>query len=115
VLLGTEVRKQIDAISYANEYVLRNTWIAQLDWKFYVHRSFSILVLATNVWLYWKLILARTLLTLSVMAVLVLEILSGVVLAYLHVPIYIQPVHLVLACVLFGFQTLLYFRLKSQL
>jgi cytochrome c oxidase assembly protein subunit 15 len=115
VMLGTEVRKQIDVISYANNYVLRDTWIGQLDWKFYVHRSFSLLVLSTNAWLFWKLKLARTLLTISVIAVLVLEIVSGVVLAYLQVPIFIQPVHLVLACVLFGFQTLLFFRLKVQL
>jgi cytochrome c oxidase assembly protein subunit 15 len=114
-MLGTEVRKQIDVISYANNYVLRDTWIGQLDWKFYVHRSFSLLVLSTNAWLFWKLKLARTLLTISVIAVLVLEIVSGVVLAYLQVPIFIQPVHLVLACVLFGFQTLLFFRLKVQL
>ncbi|MBX7180576.1 MAG: COX15/CtaA family protein [Bacteroidia bacterium] len=115
VMLGTEVRKQIDQISYLSNYLQRNTWIDQLDWKFYVHRSFSILVLATNTYLFFKLSHARTLLTISLMVVLVAEILSGMVLAYLNVPIYIQPVHLVFACLMFGLQTLLYFRLKPQL
>jgi len=49
------------------------------------------------------------------MGIVVLEILTGIILAYLSMPIFIQPVHLLLACILFGCQALLYFRLKSQL
>jgi len=115
VILGTEVRKQIDSISYATGYSIRDSWIAQLNWKFYVHRSFSILVLAINFWLFWKLMPVRSKLSIFMMSIVVLEILTGIILAYLSMPIFIQPVHLLLACILFGCQALLYFRLKSQL
>ncbi len=113
VYLGTEVRKEIDVISYQNDYGLRSIWIAQLDWKFYLHRSFSLLVLGFNGFLFWKLKPISEPLSKWIMGIIGVEILSGITLVYFDFPAAMQPVHILLASVLFGVQLLLWLRMKS--
>ena len=48
VLLGTQVRQQIDVIAKSLAHTQRELWIEQLDWVFKVHRSFSLLLLAST-------------------------------------------------------------------
>lgn len=96
VYLGTAVREQVDQL-YLVE--VRENWINQLDVFFLVHRSFSIIILAANVWfimlahrLGWKHRLFKILAVL-----LAIEVLAGVALNYLGFPAAAQPVHLVCA------------------
>jgi cytochrome c oxidase assembly protein subunit 15 len=106
VILGTQVRQEIDTISEAMHDLGRSSWIAQLSGIFKFHRTFAILVLAVNgalIYRNWKSKLGHGLVK-WLIPVLAIEALSGVVLVYLDVPAAMQPVHLVLANVMFAVQ-----------
>ncbi|RZK28385.1 MAG: heme A synthase, partial [Hymenobacter sp.] len=77
---------------------------------FKVHRSMSILVTSLNgyaAYRLWPLAGERLqrLLT-ATLGILALEIVAGIILAYLALPALVQPVHLTLATLLFGAQFL---------
>lgn len=103
VVLGTQVREQIDMVAKAA--VQRAQWIEQLGLIFVIHRSFSILVLAILMaWIY-RLHLLNAISKLSILAVSVIvliEVLAGMGLAYAHVPAILQPIHLVFGSLLLG-------------
>lgn len=103
-VLGTQVREQIDHLNDAS--VLRSNWIENLDWTFYIHRTFSLVILFVNLWL-WRENRKHQMgikeLT-PVMVLIALEILLGVILNYLEVPRFAQPTHLLVGTLLFAFQ-----------
>jgi cytochrome c oxidase assembly protein subunit 15 len=106
VILGTQVRQEIDTISEAMHDLGRSSWIAQLSDIFKFHRTFAILVLAVNgalIYRNWKSKLGHGLVK-WLIPVLAIEALSGVVMVYLDVPAAMQPVHLVLANLMFAVQ-----------
>ncbi|MEM6298098.1 MAG: COX15/CtaA family protein, partial [Bacteroidota bacterium] len=95
----------------------RDEWIENLDLSFYVHRSFSLVVLVVHLGLiyflqkfegktgnirYWTYVLV---------GILILEILSGAAMAYFAIPAFIQPIHLILASLAFGAQLILWLHL----
>ena len=110
ILLGTEVREQVDVVSAAAGYAGRETWVGQLGGIFSVHRTISALVLLLNCYVgyeLWQLgqpILRR--LVVATLGTIGLEILAGIVLASYALPAWVQPLHLVLATGLFGVQFL---------
>ncbi len=112
VVLGTQVREEIDVIAGAGE-VGRELWIAQLGTEFFIHRSFSIIVLLVNLVLAFQLKKNTGWLgtvrycTIGMLMVLGISILSGVIMAYFEIPALLQPVHLLLATLLTGLQFLL--------
>ena len=83
-------------------------------WFFYVHRSFSAVVLFANLWLVWMLYHSLglghylTRLMLGILTVVGLAILSGATLGHLGMPAIVQPVHLLAATLIFGLQFLLW-------
>ena len=108
ILLGTQVRELIDVIAAELNYTGREYWIGKLGASFYIHRSFSAIIFLVNVYLCWHMYklqekhFAR--LASGLLACIGLEILVGTVLAYFAIPAALQPVHLVLATILFGLQ-----------
>lgn len=110
VTLGTQVREMTDLISQTQGEAMRSRWIEFMPWVFYVHRSFSAVVLLGNAWMAWFLInslgwqhrLSR--LTLAMVIVIAVTILSGATLGHLGMPALVQPAHLLLASLLFGLQ-----------
>ncbi|MEM6299599.1 MAG: COX15/CtaA family protein, partial [Bacteroidota bacterium] len=107
-ILGAQVRDMVDAISETLGKARRDEWIENLDLSFYVHRSFSLVVLVVHLGLiyflqkfegktgnirYWTYVLV---------GILILEILSGAAMAYFAIPAFIQPIHLILASLAFG-------------
>jgi cytochrome c oxidase assembly protein subunit 15 len=123
VLLGTQVRQQIDIIAKSLEHTQRGLWIEQLDWVFKVHRSFSLLLLFGNAWLCYQIFkylhhyhaVFRASIYLAVFVGI--ATLSGIVMAYFSVPSWAQPLHLFLSCLIFGAQAYLYsvFGRKTQI
>jgi heme a synthase len=107
-LLGTQVREMIDQIAFNFNYQNREQWISQLDLSFYIHRSFSSVVLFLNLYLAYKLfrlkdgLINRLLLTL--IGLLVIEILFGVIMVDWAIPAFLQPLHLLTATLIFGVQ-----------
>lgn len=120
VVLGTQVREAIDGVVNRIGYENRQAWIGELGLEFYVHRSFSLLVLAVHGYLIYQLrraVRERGLLYLYTTALLVLvlvEIGTGVVMAYFGVPAVLQPVHLTLAIVALGIQFVLFLLLNRE-
>ena len=123
VLLGTQVRQQIDVIAKGFDHAQRELWISQLDWIFKVHRSFSLLLLFGNAWLCYQIFkylhhynaVFRTAIYLAVFVGI--ATISGIVMAYFGVPAWAQPIHLFLSCLIFGAQVYLYsaFGRKTQI
>ena len=110
IVLGTQVREQVDIVSAAAGYLDRATWVAKLGSTFTVHRTVSALVLLVNIYLgyeLWQLRQPRLQrLVAATLSLIGLEIVAGFVLASLALPATVQPVHLTLATVLFGAQFL---------
>ena len=70
-----------------------------MPWFFYVHRSFSAIVLASNLWLArllvgslgWQHSLSRFALLMN--AVIAVSVVSGATLGHLGMPALVQPTH----------------------
>jgi cytochrome c oxidase assembly protein subunit 15 len=110
IVLGTQVREQIDMVAFAQNYLNRGAWVEQLGGTFRFHRTFSAVLLLVNVYLAYRLYVlpSRTLHRMAT-AILVCvggEIVAGIVLAYFAFPALVQPIHLTLATLLFGTQFL---------
>lgn len=110
VLIGTQVREAIDVVVQRVGENGRNTWIEQLGLSFYIHRSFSIAVLASQLYVFILLrknsnkqgVVYRFT---SLLVILIgIEVFSGVLMAYFGIPPFIQPVHLTLAILMLGIQ-----------
>ncbi|WP_310586895.1 COX15/CtaA family protein [Dyadobacter aurulentus] len=110
ILLGTQVREAIDEVIVRLGYSARAEWISELGLRFYIHRSFSIIVLAVNlIWLrrILKVEAKKSFgakLAVACALILALELVTGLVMAYLSVPAWAQPMHLTLAILLIGLQ-----------
>jgi heme a synthase len=102
IILGTQVREQIDEISKSLSYQQRERWIGQLDSIFIIHRSFSWVILAACGYLILKAYRVPGLRknALLIAASVAGVIIAGVVMAYLSIPALAQPLHLLLATIL---------------
>lgn len=107
VVMGTQVREVIDAIS---DELNRSEWIESLGLEYKIHRSYSILLLVAHLYLAKLLLLGNKdakdvrsymILLLSVIGV---SILSGVIMAYFGVPAAMQPIHLLFGTLIVGVQ-----------
>ena len=106
IILGTQVRQFVDEQTkiFGDENTI--LWLNNPTVTFYIHRSFSIIVLLINGYLLYmvkNLHLNYTKIN-WVFAILIIEVLSGIAMAYLHFPFGSQTLHLVLASILFGLQ-----------
>jgi cytochrome c oxidase assembly protein subunit 15 len=118
VAMGTQIRESVDLISVTFEQLARHLWREEFPVIFYVHRSFSSIILLTNLWLVWKLIhhlgyrnlLGRFAIALG--GLVISAILTGVTLDRLGFPAFIQPIHLLLANLIFGTQFFLWVALE---
>lgn len=110
IVMGTQVREQVDEVAVANEYLNRESWIGSLGWTFYVHRSFSLIILLLHLLLFARVRKfagpGSSLFTWTVflLATVVLEILTGALMAYFAIPAILQPMHLLFGTALFGNQ-----------
>ncbi|MFN4145041.1 MAG: COX15/CtaA family protein [Runella sp.] len=120
ILLGTQVREAVDEVMKELGESRRGEWIEQLGLSFYIHRSFSLVILALHIGvLYW---LNKSIkkkgnlykLFVGLLYVVVLEIVSGIILSYLSMPPYAQPIHLTLAIVAVGLQFVIWQLLEIQ-
>lgn len=114
VAMGTQVREMTDILREAQGEELRSSWVQAMPWFFYVHRSFSAVVLFANLWLARLLIISlgwqHTLskFTLAMIGVIGAAVLSGATLGHLGMPAFVQPTHLLAASLLFGLQFLIW-------
>lgn len=113
IALGTQVRQFIDEQIKLIGYE-KTEWLLNPTLSFYVHRTFSILVVSINLWLY----ILNTNLALHysktkwILACVAFEVITGIAMYYLDFPFLSQPLHLVIATLLFGYQ--FYILLQAQ-
>ncbi|MEN9969773.1 MAG: hypothetical protein RIR94_1980 [Bacteroidota bacterium] len=111
MFLGTQVREAIDAL--VKKGYTRAEWIEQLGMPFFIHRSFSWLVLILLSYLFWQNRKVWHYGRINVaFYVLALELLTGVALAYADMPGLVQTAHLVFATILLS--VLLLMRFDAQ-
>ena len=113
MFLGTQVREAIDDLTKYG--IKREAWTTELWLPFYIHRSFSWLVLVMLAILAWfnefggsKFKIIRYL-----FIFLVLELTSGVLLAHFDIPGLVQTSHLIFATIIFGILTMMIIRGRS--
>lgn len=106
IIMGTQVRQFVDDQIDILGYGAKNLWLKDPLVLFYIHRSFSILVLLVNALLAYRIINLNLghFKIYWVLFVLFAEILTGMAMNYLSFPFASQPLHLVLASILFGVQ-----------
>lgn len=106
VFLGTQLRQYIDVQMQLNAHAHPEKWLQKLPVIFYIHRSFSILVVLVNMaWIYfYKKHIGASKLINWIAILLVMEVFTGIVLYYLDFPFLTQPLHLLLSSLLFGVQ-----------
>ena len=106
IILGTQVRQLVDyQIAIVGDDA-KNLWLADPALQFYIHRSLSILVVGINVLLAYKFSVLKIAYPKIywIMGLLLLNALTGIAMYYLDFPFASQPLHLVLAALLFGVQ-----------
>ena len=106
ILIGLEVREFIDLKIDFYGLEKKNLWLTNPDTSFYIHRSFSIFIFVSNITLF--LIAKRVkidLIWIKIILLLILtEIIAGASMYYFSFPILTQPLHLLIAILIFGFQ-----------
>lgn len=120
IILGTQVREDMDLVIRELGYNLRIEWISKLGIDFYIHRSFSFLIAGINIWLFLKVrkferdfnIYSK--LISYVLLIITLTVLTGVIMAYFGVPAFAQPLHLTLSVTMIGVQFVLLMFINSE-
>ncbi len=114
IIFGTQVRESVDTIVEAG--LPKEIWIQNPKGGFLTHRSFSLLVVAANAFLFWR----NRSISLGfekmnwILAVLCLEIASGIAMYYFNFPFGSQTIHIVMATLLFGIQLYLVLENRKQ-
>jgi len=110
--LGTQVRQFVDLQMHEPP----GQWLDPAPIKFYVHRTFSLVVLGVHLILFW--ILRKMKLNVKVfnqvLGLIGLEIFSGILMFYFDFPLSSQPLHLIIAALLFGAQSFFILQITSN-
>lgn len=116
VLFGTQVRQSVDHFIDDGNPIA--TWIQNAPVLFYIHRSFSILVLLVNGILFYRLRKTSAFYFTYyqvVLGLILIEIGTGIAMSYFEFPFSSQPLHLVIASLLFGVQAYLVMKTSGRL
>lgn len=120
IVLGTQVREAVDHVAFQFGGLMRSDWVDNLGISFLIHRSYSLVLLSIHIYFVYKvykLSLRNTVLlklTQLLVVVLLVEILSGIGMAYFAIPAFLQPIHLLFGSLLIGIQFLLLLKLSDQ-
>ena len=118
IAMGTQVRQFVDDQVTAFGYDDKSRWLENPTLNFYLHRSLSIAVVLINFGLWYINRKKQYNFTLMnwIVVLIVIEALTGIAMYYFDFPFGSQPIHLVVASLLFGLQfylTLMAFRKKE--
>ena len=115
--MGTQVRQFVDSAVKEFGYDDKTKWLQDIDYKFYVHRSFSILVLLVNVGIWYlnrKRHYGLSSYTNLLIGVIGVEILTGILMYYFDFPFLTQPLHLIIAAFMFSLQFFIFVKLFAK-
>ncbi len=114
--MGIQVRQFIDTQIDLYGYNQKFRWLNSAPLNFYAHRSFSLLVIFINGYVFYKIKKLKFSFPVIkwVLLVIGLEICTGILMSNFDFPFASQPLHLLFASLLFGAQTYLLFQLLNQ-
>jgi len=115
--LGTQVRQFVDETVKIVGYDQKDLWLENPGIKFYIHRSFSLAVLFVNLFIWYmnrKFNYGLDRLTNGLIAVIGLEILTGILMYYVDFPFLSQPLHLIIAALMFSLQFYIFVSIRSK-
>ncbi|WP_338039330.1 COX15/CtaA family protein [Maribacter litopenaei] len=106
IVLGTQVRQFVDHQIELIGDDTKRLWLQDPSISFYIHRSFSIVVLIVNSFLAYRIFKLNLghIKIIWILFLLLVEVFSGMAMYYLDFPFASQPLHLVIASILFGVQ-----------
>jgi cytochrome c oxidase assembly protein subunit 15 len=110
VVMGTQVRESVDILLKSNAGEVSEDWLSQIGGKFYVHVALSLILLVAHYILLRKVkssttekgLISKT--TTYLFAVVLVEIISGSIMALFNIPAFAQPIHLLFGIVVLGMQ-----------
>lgn len=105
ILLGTQVREEMDVVIKELGEQTKDQWIDHLGVKYIIHRSFTWVIILTNGYLFFKLSANETFIRnylINIFVLLGISVLSGILMAYFALPFGSQPVHLTLSLLTLG-------------
>lgn len=114
IIIGTDVRSQIDVIAKSLGYQHRLVWIGLLNNIFTMHEIVGSALAVLCVLVFWRSISYTGLqkLAVPVLGTVLLSVATGLIMAALHIPAFVQPVHLLLSAILFTLLFALQLRVK---
>ena len=115
IVMGIQVRQFVDTqIDILGEEA-KSLWLQNGTFQFYVHRSFSILVVLFNFYIAYRIYKYNLGYTKFKWVLLLIfgNIATGMAMSYLNFPFASQPIHLVLASLLIGVQFYLVLEAKK--
>jgi cytochrome c oxidase assembly protein subunit 15 len=103
IVIGTDVREQVDEVSKTLNYQQRNTWLEHLNSVFDVHKAVAIATSVLIVFIFWRALSHALLQKRAAFLLLIVLLLmaAGISLNSFNIPAFIQPVHLLLSSILF--------------
>jgi cytochrome c oxidase assembly protein subunit 15 len=107
VYFGTQIRQKVDLILTQNTDLTGSAWTTGLEPWLLVHKNMALAVLLINFVLFIQLkknLAPVAYLQRNVLILLFIELISGILLNYAGLPPFIQPVHLLLVSIVFGYQ-----------
>lgn len=106
ILLGLKVREFIDLKIDLYGFENKNMWLSNPEIIFFIHRSFSIFIFISNAFLFNLARKIKTNLTWIkfILILIIIEIIAGASMYYFAFPILSQPIHLLIAIIIFGLQ-----------
>ena len=114
IFIGTGVREFVDEQTKLYGRLNKDLWLSNPSFNFYFHRSFSILIFLVNGLLFIiSKKLNMTMKYINVVMILILfEIIIGAVMYYFSFPIMSQPLHLMIAILIFVIQFYWYLKIN---
>ena len=109
IVLGTQVRQEVDVLIKTSADTTRETWISFLSGRYVVHFTMAMVLALLNIYIWLKLRKkftvpeAKSVLNASLLVVLITYG-AGVLMHRYGIPAMVQPVHLFCAMVLAGLQ-----------
>jgi len=120
VLLGTQVREMVDQVALAMGGVSRSEWVANLGGKYEMHRWFSLIVAGLHVLFLYRILKNNSQkgiiyqFSIGLIILIAIEMASGLILGYLSLPAFSQPIHLTIAILMLGVQFIIYLLLNKE-
>lgn len=109
LVMGTQVREAVDLIARSSNFTDRHLWIDNLPLIFGIHKYYAIPLTLLNAWLILAVLnhsqsVALRRLSIALGGFLLGTIVIGMSMDRLHMPLFSQPLHLLLASLIFGTQ-----------